>query len=164
ARMVVGGNLEFTNVTATNPRWSKNFSGLRADNLIFDDTNIASPFYLNGMSYRLISCDITQADQNTQKDNLLPFINKAEYSLDNPDVYMNVEAFYQKEGNIEAAKEVHIDWKKRERSTLGFIHHPLAYVWNIIDWVSVGYGQRVARALWWSAGFIALGWLVVFRK
>ena len=162
-RMNIGGNLEFGSAVAGNTKMEKDFSALKADDIIFNDALIAAPFFLNGMSYRLIFDQATDQGKPAQKDVLLDLINRSNYSPANPDNYTNLEAFYLKQGNIEGAKNVHIDWRHRERSALGFRHHPLKYVWSIVEWITTGYGQRLEVALLWSVGFIILG-IFVFRR
>lgn len=162
-RMNIGGNLEFGRAVADSVTMEKDFSTLKADDIIFNDAFIAPPFFLNGMSYRLIFDLASDQGKPAQRDVLLDLINRSNYRTENPDNYTNLETFYLKQGNIEGAKDAHIEWRKRERYALGFKRHPLKYGWNIIEWITTGYGQRLELALLWSGGFIVLG-VFVFRR
>lgn len=156
--MIIGGILGFYSVRATNDSKVIDFTNLKADDLIFDDSEIKAPYILNGMTYRLIQ------DVQRQTDNLANFVDQAWYKPNNPDNYTNLEAFYQKQGNFEGAKDVRIAWKKRERAQLGFLHHPFKYIWNLIQYITTAYGQHLQLALVWSIGFIFLGYFVFRRE
>lgn len=161
-RMDIGGNLEFINVIAENSNRLKDFRSLKADELIFDGAQrVSKPYDLRGMSYRLIFGRVYEGDR--PKDVLLDFVNGSRYFPSNPDNYTNLEAFYLTQGNLDGAKAVHIAWQKRELSELSFLRSPVACLWNLIRYVTTGYGQYLVLALVWSGIFIIVGYFF-FRK
>ena len=149
----VGGNLEFENAKALNPERTKSLSGLKADNILFDGAQFAPPYWLNSMSYRLIS-------YNMQDDALLSFVGNSGYKSD---VYSTLESHYQKTGDIYAARDVHVAWKNQERNGT-FTKAPLRYVWMWVQYITTGYGRYLVRALLWALLFIIIGCIVFWRE
>lgn len=120
----VGGNLEFENVKANNTEREKALSGLKADGILFDGAQFAPPYWLNAMNYRLIS-------YNMDDEALLSFAGKSEYK---PDVYSTLESFYQRTGDVYAARDVYVAWKNRERDAT-FSKFPLRGIWMWVQYV-----------------------------
>jgi hypothetical protein len=151
----IGGNLDFSETQATNTSLDKRFSGARVDTAIFDGTKLSFPYWLNGMTYRLISAD--------SEEQLEALISDAAYS---PDAYTTLEAYFRRMGVQDAADDTYVVSRNRERDEK-FKKHPVAYlpkyVWNWIIYVAVGYGKHVARALLWSILVIVIG-CFVFRR
>lgn len=165
ARTTIDGNLVLRSVTAMSGA-HKDFSVVKADNLILYNNWFAPPYSLNGMSYRLLFAP---------PDQLLRFVDGADYDASKSNVYKNLESFYLQQGNIDGAKDVHIAWKKRERAALGpctlcfnrnsrLLAHPFQYLWDWIQYLSTGYGQHLELALLWSIGFIVAGYFVFRRE
>ena len=139
---------------------------MKADNLILQGNTIAPPYSLNGMSYRLLFAN---------QEELLRFLDGAQYSGGYSDGYKNLETYFQRQGNFEGAKEVHVAWKKRERSALGsctlclsrssrLFAHPIQYLSNWVFYLTTAYGQHLELALIWSVGFIVAGYFVFRRR
>src|SRR6185369_10328178 len=121
----IGGNLEFENVRAGNTERVKALSGLKADGVLFDGAQFAPPYWLNAMSYRMIS-------YNMDDEALLSFVDKSEYK---PDVYSTLESFYQRTGDVYAARDVYVAWKNRERDA-AFSKFPLRGIWMWVQYVT----------------------------
>ena len=165
SRTSVTGNLELGEFRAEGPG-VKDLSVVKTDNLIFQNISVAPPYFINGMSYRLLFAP---------QDEVLRFVDGAEYDANNPNIYKNLEGFYQQQGNLEGAKAVHVAWKKRESSVLGpctlclnrnsrLFGHPSQYLLNWFLYVTTVYGQHLEVALLWSVGFIGAGYLVFRRR
>lgn len=149
----IGGNLEFENVIASNTKREKSLSGLKADGILFDGAQFARPYFLNAMSYRLIS-------YNMDDEALLSFVGKSEYK---PDVYSTLESFYQRSGDVYAARDVYVAWKNRERDA-AFSKFPLRGVWMWVQYVTTGYGKFLVRALLWALLFIIVGCVFFWKE
>ena len=145
------GILDLTEAQATSATERKNLGGVRADIVIFDKANFSQPYALSGLGYRVI--DGESADQ------LLALIDGAEGHID---AYSGLESFFQRQGLIDEAKRVHIARRQRERHGL-WPTQPGRYVWNVVQDIVAGYGQRLSRALLWSFGVLTIG-ILVFRK
>ena len=149
----IGGNLEFENVRANNTERQKALSGLKADGILFDGAQFAPPYWLNAMSYRLIS-------YNMDDEALLSFVGKSEYK---PDVYSTLESFYQRSGDVYAARDVYVAWKNRERDA-AFSKFPLRGIWMWVQYVTTGYGKFLVRALLWALLFILVGCVLFWKE
>lgn len=146
----VGSTLEFNKTQATNTNLAKNFSGMKVDTAIFDQAELSLPYNLQDVDYRHLN-----PDSDYQKT--LQLIEKPEYS---PSSFTNLEAYYRRSGMEKAADEVYIAGKIKEgNSATGF-----AYFTNWLLDITVRYGKWPWLALVWSAAFISIGWLAVFRK
>jgi len=149
----IGGNLEFENVRAGNTERVKALSGLKADGVLFDGAQFAPPYWLNAMSYRMIS-------YNMDDEALLSFVDKSEYK---PDVYSTLESFYQRTGDVYAARDVYVAWKNRERDA-AFSKFPLRGIWMWVQYVTTGYGKFLVRALLWGLLFILVGCVFFWKE
>jgi len=149
----IGGNLEFENVKANNTERQKSLSGLKADGILFDGAQFAPPYWLNAMSYRMIS-------YNMDDEALLSFVGKSEYK---PDVYSTLESFYQRTGDVYAARDVYVAWKNRERDA-AFSKFPLRGIWMWVQYVTTGYGKFLVRALLWALLFILVGCVFFWKE
>ena len=149
----IGGNLELDNVIASNTKREKSLSGLKADAILFDGAQFAPPYWLNAMSYRMIS-------YNMDDEALLSFVGKSEYK---PDVYSTLESFYQRTGDVYAARDVYVAWKNRERDA-AFSKFPLRGIWMWVQYVTTGYGKFLVRALYWGLLFIFVGCVFFWKE
>lgn len=149
----IGGNLELENVRAGNTERQKALSGLKADGILFDGAQFAPPYWLNAMSYRMIS-------YNMDDEALLSFVGKSEYK---PDVYSTLESFYQRTGDVYAARDVYVAWKNRERDA-AFSKFPLRGIWMWVQYVTTGYGKFLVRALFWGLLFIIVGCVFFWKE
>lgn len=149
----IDGNLEFENVRAGNTDKEKSLSGLKADGILFDGAQFARPYFLNAMSYRLIS-------YNMDDEALLSFVGNSEYK---PDVYSALESFYQRNGDVYAARDVYVAWKNRERDA-AFSKFPLRGIWMWVQYVTTGYGKFLVRALLWALLFILVGCVFFWKE
>jgi hypothetical protein len=149
----IGGNLELENVRAGNTEKQKALSGLKADGILFDGAQFAPPYWLNAMSYRMIS-------YNMDDEALLSFVGKSEYK---PDVYSTLESFYQRTGDVYAARVVYVAWKNRERDA-AFSKFPLRGIWMWVQYVTTGYGKFLVRALLWGLLFIIVGCVFFWKE
>ena len=149
----IGGNLEFENVRAGNTERAKKLSGLKADGILFGSAQFAPPYWLNAMSYRMIS-------YNMDDEALLSFVGKSEYK---PDVYSTLESFYQHTGDVYAARDVYVAWKNRERDA-AFSKFPLRGIWMWVQYVTTGYGKFLVRALLWALLFILVGCVLFWKE
>ena len=134
-------------------RRGKTLAGLKADTIIFDNAQFAPPYYLNGMSYRLIS-------YNMDDQALLSFVGKSDYRSD---VYSTLESYYQRIGDVYAARDVHVAGKDRERD-IAFSKSPLRSLWMWVQYATMGYGKFLVRALLWSLVFIIVGCVIFWRE
>jgi len=149
----IDGNLEFENVRAGNTERAKTLSGLKADGILFDGAQFAPPYWLNAMSYRMIS-------YNMDDEALLSFVGKSEYK---PDVYSTLESFYQRTGDVYAARDVYVAWKNRERDA-ALSKFPLRGIWMWVQYVTTGYGKFLVRALLWALLFILVGCVLFWKE
>lgn len=149
----IGENLELENVRAGNTEREKALSGLKADGILFNGAQFAPPYWLNAMSYRLIS-------YNMDDEALLSFVGKSEYK---PDVYSTLESFYQRAGDVYAARNVYVAWKNRERDA-AFSKFPLRGIWMWVQYVTTGYGKFLVRALLWGLLFIIVGCVFFWKE
>ena len=147
----VVGNIEFENVKAPNTDRVKSLTGLKADAIFFDGAEFAPPYWLNGMSYRLISYYM-------EDDTLLSFVGNSEYKSD---VYSTLESHYQRTGDTYAARDVHVAWKNRERNVT---FSNTRSVWMWVQYLTTGYGKLLVRALLWGLLFIVIGCIVFWRE
>lgn len=149
----IDGNLEFENVIASNTERAKTLSGLKADGVLFNGAQFAPPYWLNAMSYRMIS-------YNMDDEALLSFVGKSEYK---PDVYSTLESFYQRGGDVYAARDVYVAWKNRERDA-ALSKFPLRGIWMWVQYVTTGYGKFLVRALLWALLFILVGCVLFWKE
>jgi hypothetical protein len=71
-----------------------------------------------------------------------------------PQPYEQLVAAYRRAGRDEDAHTVAIAKQWRRRRTL----HPLGKLWNLLLYVTVGYGYRMWLAIVWLLAFVGLGW------
>jgi hypothetical protein len=82
------------------------------------------------------------------------WLAKARYSRQ---PYEQLAAVLQAEGRPEAAKEILYTSKQNDRMHAGW----LQWVWmTALDW-TVGYGYHIERVLYWVAGFVLIGVIVL---
>lgn len=73
-----------------------------------------------------------------------------------PQKYEQLAAFYRRAGHEQEARQVAVAKQRARRQTLP---RP-ARLWSRLLEVTVGYGYQPWRALWWLAGFVAVGALL----
>ena len=129
--------------------------------------------YLEGILYQHISARNADADgqcpsstvmgavtsegKEEEKDLLLALHDKAQFS---PSIYVNLEAFFQRQGAFLYADEVFKTRKKRERRE---VLKNIDWWWNLVLDVFVGHGRNPGRALVWSILVVGLG-CMTFRR
>jgi hypothetical protein len=156
SRTVIKGNLVLIDAHILG-KAGKDFSVTTTDNLIFVKNEIDRPYTLNGLTFRLLFAP---------PDEMLNFVEGADYRPIDNDVYQHLENFYRQRDSLVNAKAVHVAWKKRERSTLASqsdFRSRLYFGLNWLHYISTGYSQHFELALLWSTGFIVIGYFV-FRK
>lgn len=148
----IEGNFDVTNTRFNSKEGKVDFSSMTVGkNVLFTDTVFMSTPDFTSMAFR---------DMDAKSwEGLLSSIRESGFR---PDVYTNLEAYYRRAGYIEIAKRIHIEGKRHERRSMSILKQPLEYVWNWVQDVTSGYGQRLSRALIWSACFILVG-VFVFR-
>jgi hypothetical protein len=125
---------------------------VKADVLIVSGARFASPYWMSGMTYRII--------HSRSEEHLLALVGGANA---NGQALTNLETFYERYGKTEAAKVTHITRRRYERADL-VRSHRAGYVWNWVEDLVAGYGRRLERALLWSVATILVGCGVFWRR
>jgi uncharacterized protein YjbI with pentapeptide repeats len=99
---------------------------------------------------------VTSEGKEEEKDLLLALHGKTQFS---PSIYVNLETFFQRQGDFLYADEVFKTRKERERRE---VLKGLDWWWNLVLDVFVGHGRNPGRALGWSILVVALG-CMMFR-
>lgn len=108
-------------------------------------------FRIGGMTYGRIVID--ESPPTNAWKNLLDFVDQAAYD---GQIYNNLEEYIKREGNLDAADQIYIHQKRRERKEL-LNWSSLEWWWNGFLDVFVLYGRKPILAFVWSSLFLILG-------
>lgn len=149
SRAEIGKTLEFSQTKARNPSRPKSLLGMKTDTAIFDGAEIASPYTLEDMEYRLLN------PGSVAYETPLALIDGSTFS---PGSYLRLESYYRSRGMEKAANDVYFALRSRESKVSGWAK----YLSNGLLLITVGYGKWPWLALVWSLVFIIIGCLVFF--
>ena len=151
-RAVVDGMIYWVNVAHT-PRTVLDLANARAQALGDDTASwpAAGNLNLDGFMYGSIVDGPTDADSRLRWLALQPPGYK-------PQPYEQLAKVLTADGNESGATDVLIAQREaqRESGNLGRLER----LWNLVLQVTIGYGFRPLRALWWIFGFVILGTLL----
>lgn len=148
-RAEIGGGFDLSEAHFANDKEMTSFKDMKADAVVFDNATFAQGFDLDGLTYHSITAGSWSG--------LLDFVTRSEFSVD---VYTKLEAFCLEHGYKDRANEVYIAQRRRERSER---LTGIPWLSSLLLDALVGYGRRPWLALFWSTGFVGLGWFV-FRE
>ena len=155
-RATIGGTLYWVDISKTR-QTELDLSGAHAAALWDDERSWPNPgnLYLDGFVYDAFAGGPGDGDARLRWLRLQPVALQAE-----PEAYRQLAQVLRRDGREEGAVEVEI---ARENALAKYAGMSIAsWLWLETLRVTIGYGYRPLRALWWILGFVLFG-TVLFR-
>lgn len=158
----IGGIFDVIETRFNSDKKATSFWRMKVDEARFVEATFGHRIDLDELTYNKIFAG--------SPDDLLDFIGQSNF---NAEVYSELEKYYLRQGSQSLADEVYIAQRRRERAEHlkepRWPRHSLVPNWLLPRFLGsllldglVGYGRRPWLALFWSVGFVMLGW-IIFR-
>lgn len=153
----------FTNFFLNDAHFEKaselDFTRLQVESVFFDHVafNEQGPVRIEGITFKFVS--------PATWDALKVLTNRAEY---NPEFYTNLETLFRSHGYAGQADKVFIEKQRHDRREIckDFFRNceRRSWAWSLFQDLLAGYGRSLENLLYWSIGFVFIGWVVFGRE